>query len=132
MILKIEDKLLSDEDLNKLEQDIELLFKSNPTIDGVFAVNELYAVTAIKVARKLGLEIPKSLQVISFSDGVLSKHCTPSLTTVSQHGQKIGEESANLLINRLESEELDYNDTTEEVYETVVIQTDLIERDSTK
>ena len=132
LILKIEDKLLSDEDLNKLEQDIELLFKSNPTIDGVFAVNELYAVTAIKVARKLGLEIPKSLQVISFSDGVLSKHCTPSLTTVSQHGQKIGEESANLLINRLESEELDYNDTTEEVYETVVIQTDLIERDSTK
>ncbi len=132
LILKIEDKLLSDEDLNTLEQEIELLFRSNKTIDGIFAVNELYAVTAIKVAIKLGFEIPKSLQVISFSDGVLSKHSTPSLTTVSQHGQKIGEESANLLINRLESDELDYDDTTAEVYETVVIQTDLIERDSTK
>jgi LacI family transcriptional regulator len=133
LILKIEDKLLSDDHLDTLETEIEQLFKSNKSIDGVFAVNELYAVTAIKVARKLGLEIPKSLQVISFTDGVLSKHSTPSLTTVSQHGQKIGEKAADLLINRLELDEGDEGDEEEEeVYETVVIETDLIERESTK
>jgi LacI family transcriptional regulator len=132
LILKIEDKLMSDDHLDKLEREVEQLFKSNKSIDGIFAVNELYAVTAIKVARKLGLEIPKSLQVISFSDGVLSKHSTPSLTTVSQHGQSIGEKAADLLINRLETEEVDYDDETEEVYETVVIETNLIERESTK
>lgn len=133
LILKIEDKLLSDDHLDKLEKEIEQLFKSNKSIDGIFAVNELYAVTAIKVARKLGLEIPKSLQVISFTDGVLSKHSTPSLTTVSQHGQKIGEKAADLLINRLEMDEGDEGDEEEEeVYETVVIETDLIERESTK
>ncbi|WP_047550611.1 LacI family DNA-binding transcriptional regulator [Psychroserpens sp. Hel_I_66] len=132
LILKIEDKLMSDDHLDKLEKEVEQLFQSNDGIDGVFAVNELYAVTAIKVARKLGLKIPESLQVVSFSDGVLSKHSTPSLTTVSQHGQEIGEKAADLLINRLEAEEVDYDDETEEVYETVVIETNLIERESTK
>ncbi|MBO6605735.1 LacI family DNA-binding transcriptional regulator [Psychroserpens sp.] len=130
LILKIEDKLLSDDHLDELEKDIEQLFKSNKQIDGIFAVNELYAVTAIKVARKLGLKIPESLQVVSFTDGVLSKHSTPSLTTMSQHGQNIGEKAADLLINRLELEETDEEE--EETYETIVIETELIERESTK
>ncbi|MFD2916546.1 LacI family DNA-binding transcriptional regulator [Psychroserpens luteus] len=132
LILKIEDKLMSDDHIDKLENEVEQLFESNKDIDGVFAVNELYAVTAIKVARKLGLKIPNDLQVISFSDGVLSRHSTPSITTISQHGQAIGEKAANLLINRLEAEEVDYDDETEEVYETVVIETNLTERESTK
>ena len=130
LILKVDDKLLSENHLEALEKEIEQLFKSNKKIDGIFAVNELYAVTAMKVARKLGFEIPDSLQVVSFTDGVLSKHSTPSLTTISQHGQKIGEKAADLLINRLELEETD--DAEEETYETVVIETELIERESTK
>jgi LacI family transcriptional regulator len=130
LILKVDDKLLSENHLESLEKEIEQLFKSNKHIDGIFAVNELYAVTAMKVARKLGLEVPELLQVISFTDGVLSKHSTPSLTTVSQHGQKIGEKAADLLINRLELDEA--QELEEEIYETVIIETDLIERESTK
>ncbi|RIA08625.1 LacI family transcriptional regulator [Flavobacteriaceae bacterium MAR_2010_72] len=127
LILKIEDKLLSDENVDELEKELMQLFSDN-SIDGIFAVNELYAVTAMKVARRLGLIVPNDIQVISFSDGVLSKHSTPSLTTVSQHGQEMGEKAAELLINRLENEE----DRDVEHYETVVIETELIERDSTK
>ena len=48
----------------------------------------------MKVARKLWLEIPDDIQVIGFTDGVLSKHATPSLTTVSQHGTQMGEKAA--------------------------------------
>lgn len=129
LILKVDDKLLSENHLESLEKEIENLFKSNKKIDGVFAVNELYAVTAMKVARKLNINIPQELQIISFTDGVLSKHATPSLSTVSQHGQKIGEKAAELLINRLETEDTD--EETEEVYETIVIETELIEREST-
>jgi len=130
LILKVDDKLLSENHLDAVEKEIEQLFKANKNIDGIFAVNELYAVTTMKVARKLGFEIPNELQVVSFTDGVLSKHSTPSLSTVSQHGQKIGEKAADLLINRLELEETD--EVEEEVYETVVIETDLIERETTK
>ncbi len=126
LILKVDDKLVSEDHLDVLEKDIETLFESNKDIDGIFAVNELYAITAMKVARKLGLNIPEDVQVIGFTDGVLSKHATPSLTTVSQHAQQMGEQSAELLINNLEIEE------DEDYYQTVVIETEIIERESTK
>ncbi|MBJ6368274.1 LacI family DNA-binding transcriptional regulator [Snuella sedimenti] len=137
LILKIDDSLDVENHLEVLENEIERFFKTNNTIDGVFAVNELYAVTAMKVARKLGLSIPEDIQVIGFTDGVLSKHATPSLTTVSQHGQKMGEQAANLLIDRLEaidseSDQYIVNDNPKHDFIKIVIETELIERESTK
>ncbi|WP_418604252.1 LacI family DNA-binding transcriptional regulator [Hwangdonia sp.] len=137
LILKIDDSLDVEDQFEGLEQEIEQFFKSNGNIDGVFAVNELYAVTAMKVARKLGLSIPEDVQVIGFTDGVLSKHATPSLTTVSQHGQKIGEQAANLLIDRLEASDTESpqyfkNGDKKSDFIKVVIETDIIERESTK
>ena len=128
LILKIDDKLDMESNMAELEAEIEQLFKSNEAIDGIFAVNELYALTAMKVARKLNLKIPDDLQVIGFTDGVLSKHSTPSLTTISQHGQLMGEKAAELLIDKLESNE----DSEEEKFQTVIIETNLVERETTK
>ena len=124
------------EDIDNCSNKIESLIQ-NQNFDALFAVNELYAVTAMKVVRKLGMHIPNDVQVIGFTDGVLSKHARPSLTTVSQHGQKIGEKAADLLIDRLERDELEEADYIEESdrnehFKTVVIETELIERDSTK
>ncbi|MFH4966487.1 LacI family DNA-binding transcriptional regulator [Gaetbulibacter sp. M235] len=137
LILKLDDSLALEEHLDVLEKEIEQFFKSNNKIDGVFAVNELYAVTAMKVARKLDFNIPEDIQVIGFTDGVLSKHARPGLTTVSQHGQKIGEQAAHLLIDRLELEDDegeidDFEFVKDMKFKTVVIETELIERNSTK
>ena len=88
-------------------------------------MNELYAVSLMKVARRRGLKIPEDIQVIGFTDGVLSKHATPSLTTVSQHAQGMGQKAANLLINKLENTE------EESLHHTTIIETELIEREST-
>jgi len=126
LILKVDDEKLSEENLENLEIEIEKFFKSNTSIDGIVAVNEIYAITAMKVARKLKLNIPEDLQVIGFTDGVLSKHAVPGLTAVSQHASKMGEKAAELLINNLERED------EEDIFETFTIQTDLIERESTK
>jgi LacI family transcriptional regulator len=125
LILKMDDSKNYEEDLEALEGEIRALFESGQEIDAIFAVNELYALSAMKVARSFGRSIPEDLQVIGFTDGVLSKHATPSMTTISQHGQQMGEKAAHLLIDRLENEE------EEENYQTVVISTDLIEREST-
>ncbi|OBQ52184.1 LacI family DNA-binding transcriptional regulator [Tamlana sp. s12] len=126
LILKVDDKLVSEDYIDVLEKEIKALFLMNPNIDGVFAVNELYAVTAMKVARNLGKRIPEDLQVIGFTDGVLSRHATPSLSTVTQYGHKIGEVAASLIIEKIESE------SSEDPVRTVVIETELIERESTK
>jgi LacI family transcriptional regulator len=118
MILKIEDTENCDD---KIE---ELIDKVRP--DAVFAVNELFAVTAIKAAKKLGIKVPEDLSVIGFTDGIISKYSSPSITTVSQNGIKMGNKAAQMLIERLESE-----DEEEEHYKTEVIETHLVVREST-
>ncbi len=126
LILKIKD--LTDAELLRktLEKELEQIFEEIPDIDGIFAVNEIYAITALNVAREKGIRIPEDVSVISFSDGVLSQNSRPTLSTVSQHGLKMGKAAASMLIRRLETEE------EEEEFEMEVIKTELIERDSTK
>ncbi|MBT8394698.1 MAG: LacI family DNA-binding transcriptional regulator, partial [Bacteroidia bacterium] len=126
LVLKVDDKFITEQFLDNIEDEVELLFENNSTIDGVFAVNELYAITAMKVARKFGKRIPEDVQIIGFTDGVLSKHAFPGLTTISQHGDLVGKKAAELLIDKLENED------NEERFQTLVIETELVERESTK
>jgi len=129
LILKIDDDLLYEDHLENLETQIQKLLKKHPDIDGIFAVNELYAVVAMKVAKELDIEIPNKLQVIGFTDGMLSKHATPALSTVSQHGEAMGEKAAELLIRRID-ERVDGGSV--QPMKTTIISTDLILRNSTK
>ena len=72
LIIKIDDELLYEEDNpDALENSRELLL-NHTDVNGIFAVNELYAVVAMKVAKEMGYEIPNDLQVIGFTDGMLS------------------------------------------------------------
>lgn len=119
LIIKIEDIDTCEIIIGKLLED--------EAIDAVFAVNEIFAVTCIKTANKIGLNVPKDLAVIAFTDGMISKYSTPTITTVSQSGVKMGNRAAKIIIDRLESED----DNEEENYITEVIETYLVEREST-
>ncbi|HSD09090.1 LacI family DNA-binding transcriptional regulator [Flavobacterium sp.] len=114
------------EDIDTCEIIIEKLLQEE-AIDAVLAVNEIFAVTCIKTANKIGLNVPKDLAVIAFTDGMISKYSTPTITTVSQSGVKMGNRAAKIIIDRLESED----DSEEENYITEVIETYLVEREST-
>jgi len=120
-----ENLILKIEDIDHCDEVIENLINNQP-IEAIFAVNELFAVTAIKAALKKGLKIPEDIAVIGFTDGIISKYSSPSITTVSQNGIKMGGKAAKMLIDRLESEEED-----DEHYRTEVIETHLVEREST-
>ncbi|CAN1535442.1 PurR Transcriptional regulators [Flavobacteriaceae bacterium] len=120
------------EDTEHFEDSIEDLLKTK-SVDAIFAVNELFAVTAIKVAARLGIKIPEDLSIIGFTDGLISKYSSPSITTVGQNGVKMGAKAAKMLIERLEMEEIENEDgEIEEHYKTEVIETELVERESTK
>jgi len=126
--IKVDENLiLKIEDTENFEASIEELLVNNPDLEAIFAVNELFAVTAIKQANKLGKKVPEELSVIGFTDGIISKYSSPSITTVSQNGIKMGGKAAKMLIERLEAEEEE-----EEQYKTEVIETDLVERESTR
>jgi LacI family transcriptional regulator len=126
LIMKVEENIDKDIEIEKLEKEISALLDKEKGIDGIFAVNELYAITAMKIAINKGYKIPEDISIIGFTDGVLSKHSIPSLSTISQHAVEMGERSATLLIDKLE--EL----VEEEEYTTEVINTTLIERDTTR
>jgi LacI family transcriptional regulator len=120
-----ENLIIKVEDVDSCEDIISSILEDK-AIDAVFAVNELFAVIIIKTANKLGLKVPEDLAVIAFSDGIISKYSTPTITTVSQNGFKMGQKAAKMLIKRLETNEED-----EEHYRTEVIETHLVIREST-
>lgn len=111
----------SEDEFNRQLEDL----MNHQIIDGVFALDEHASVMAHKAALKQGYQIPETLGIIGFADGVWSRRLTPSLSTVSQHGPEIGQAAAELLIDRLESQE-------DLPFQTRVIQTELRRRDSLK
>lgn len=120
-----ENIVLKIEDIDQCDSVIQSLF-STQKFDAVFAVNELFAVTAIKCAKSLGIKIPDELSVIGFTDGIISKYSSPTITTVSQNGVKMGGKAAQMLIEKLEQDE-----DSDYYYKTEIIETHLVVREST-
>lgn len=119
-----ENLILRIEDENNIETVIEEFFEKND-FNAVMAVNELYAVNVLRTALKRGLKVPEDLNLIAFTDGVISKNSIPSISTIKQNAFKMGEIAARLLIQKLESEH------ENEHYITEVISTELLHRETT-
>ncbi|WBL26856.1 LacI family DNA-binding transcriptional regulator [Zunongwangia sp. HGR-M22] len=122
----IERNILKIENMEEVEQEISAFIKEGD-FDALFAVNEHFAADAVRAVQEKGQKVPDDVQVIGFTDGELSKRFIPSLTTISQHGSRMGEEAARLLIEKLEK-----SPNEEESYKTIIVDTGLIERESTK
>ncbi|MEO0793648.1 MAG: LacI family DNA-binding transcriptional regulator [Verrucomicrobiota bacterium] len=67
-----------------------------------FCVSDQYAGILYKAAEKLGLTIPDDFSVLGFANLPWSEFLSPSLSTMSQDGQRIGVEAAKLLLSRIE------------------------------
>ena len=114
-----------EDDYKEYENILTPIFDNN-TIDAVIATDESSAIAAMKVAIKKGHKIPQNFSVISFSNGILARHSSPKMTTISQHGEIMGATAAEILINKLDKK------ITPDKPKTVVIKTNLVERNSTK
>lgn len=112
-----------DEDENVYEQIKELF---NQKVDAIFAVNEIYAALAIRIAKEKGLKIPEDISIVGFTDGLISEYSSPSITTVVQHGYTMGKQAVEMLINRIE------NENENKLFQTKVISSNLKVRESTK
>jgi LacI family transcriptional regulator len=111
--------------MNSVEgNEMEEFFK-NEKIDAVLCVNEIYAIHGMRIAQRLGYKIPEDIEFIGFTDGILSKFSNPTLTSVAQHGEKMGEIAAEMLIEKIEIE----NDV--ETYRTEILEPTIMEREST-
>ena len=111
-------------DINLKERVSKMLEKNK--VDGIFTVDEISGAVTIQVLNARKTKIPDDVSIIGFTNGILSKYSVPALTTVNQFGIQIGEQAAQRLISKIEGK-IKPND-----FETIIIKTELIERDSTK
>ncbi len=108
-----------------VESQIKEIFAQKEIPDGIFAVNETYAAIVMKMAQKKGLKIPKDIAIIGFTDGLISRSTSPSLTTIAQHGQTMGAEATGILLDRI------FQKGKKDIPRTTVISTNVVVRDST-
>ena len=79
----------------------ELLARKHP-FTALFAYNDISAIGSIRAFQDAGLRVPQDISVVGFDDIQIAQHNNPSLTTVRQPLQKMGEIAARTLLNRIE------------------------------
>lgn len=104
---------------------MEKILQTGKKIDGVFTVCDAAAYGAMAVLKSAGFKIPEDESVIGFTNEPFSKLIEPSLSTISQPSLEIGETATHLLLKHIENKD-------EFIPETRIIETELIERNSTR
>jgi len=81
----------------------QLLEKHKP-FTALFAYNDISAIGAIRAFQEAGFRVPEDISVVGFDDIPAAAFHHPSLTTVRQPLQKMGEIAVGILISRIEGE----------------------------
>lgn len=82
----------------------ELLARKRP-FTALFAYNDISAIGSIRAFQAAGLRVPEDISVVGVDDIQIALHNNPSLTTVRQPLQRMGEIAARTLLNRIEGRE---------------------------
>ena len=98
-----------DEQLTRIcdnRQDAELItpdmFDGDRYPDAFFAVNDDTAIGILYTVKRMGLRVPEDISICGFTNGQRAVACDPMLTTVEQRGKRVGEEAAEILIDKVE------------------------------
>jgi DNA-binding LacI/PurR family transcriptional regulator len=104
------------------EQTQRLLRLPNPPT-AIFAANDEIAFGVIDAATEMGVEIPRQLSVVGVDDRPMAAVTRPALTTLRQPFNEVGKAATDLLIQRIDGEEV--------AHETLLFRPSLIMRSST-
>ena len=77
-------------------------FNETPYPDAFFAVNDDTALGILYTVKRMGMRVPEDVSICGFSNGIRAVSCDPMLTTIEQHGTKVGEEAVDVLIRHVE------------------------------
>ncbi|HUD68580.1 MAG TPA: LacI family DNA-binding transcriptional regulator [Candidatus Sulfotelmatobacter sp.] len=100
----------------------QLLARGKP-FTALFAYNDISAIGAIRVFEEQGLRVPEDVSVMGFDDIPGAAFYTPSLTTVRQPLNRMGEVAAQSLLERIEGKK--------EYPSEIAIEPELVVREST-
>jgi DNA-binding LacI/PurR family transcriptional regulator len=114
--------------ISSIDYNLALSFASNllalsPPPDAFFTVSDVYAISVIHAAKKMGFRVPEDVSIIGFDNIAQSSMTDPAITTVEQPSVKIGYQSCELLIDKIN------NPLT--IKKRIILNTELIVREST-
>ncbi len=101
----------------------EKFLKKFSDVDGVFCYADMLSLALIKVANKMGIEIPKQIKIVGYDNIVVSELVTPTLTTVEQDIEQMGEIASDTIIKLINNEEIEMSH---------IVPIKIVERKSTK
>jgi len=84
-----------------LEKELIKLIDLNK-IDAIMALDQESTLAAYRIGKRKEVLTNKKVAIIGYASRVISEHLTPKLTTIDQHGKKVGSTSARLLLKRLD------------------------------
>ncbi|CDF79840.1 transcriptional regulator, LacI family [Formosa agariphila KMM 3901] len=67
----------------------------------IFAANDSCAIGAMTIFKKYGFVIPNDIAIVGFTESAVAKHTSPTLTSVEQPTNDIGQTAAKLLLNQI-------------------------------
>ncbi|MDO4404448.1 MAG: LacI family DNA-binding transcriptional regulator [Atopobiaceae bacterium] len=70
-------------------------------VTGIFAVADTMAIAAIKALHNAGLHVPQDVSVVAIDGIEMSLYTIPTLTTLSQPQETMGEEAVSILLDVL-------------------------------
>ncbi len=98
-----------------------LLDSDNPP-DALLCTVDMFAIGAMRAAKDMGLSVPKDISLIGIDDILLSRYVEPPLTTVGIDKAGIGELAMEMLLKKINGEDV----------ESVLLPMELIERESVR
>ncbi|RAV04735.1 LacI family DNA-binding transcriptional regulator [Paenibacillus sp. YN15] len=109
-------------DYPQYEKRIRALFREHPDIDGVFATSDIIASFVVKIAQSLGLSVPDRLKVVGYDDILMASWFSPSLSTIRQPIEEMGNLAVDLIRRLMAGESIQRDN---------LFPVELIEREST-
>lgn len=104
------------------------LLKDHKDVDGIFINTDLVAIGAMTEFIKNGIKVPEDISIVGFSNWFMASVISPSLTTINQPGFEMGKKAFKILYKEIKDRKNNKNISFKEV----VLDADLIVRDSTK
>lgn len=103
---------------------IKKIMRVNPIPDGIFCINDLSAIIAIRYLQQKGIDVPGTIKIVGFNDDPVSAVVDPSLTTIMQPGYEVGKLAMRMLVDEIKLPATNFQD--------IQLRTQLIIRNSSK
>jgi LacI family transcriptional regulator len=110
------------------EQAFIQLLEAFPDMDAVFVANDQMSLGVLREANRRGIHVPEQLAVIGFDNIPESAYFYPSLTTISQDLQLLGEQAVQNIVEMIH----DRQENRPIIAQSRFIQPDLVVRESSK